>query len=153
MNRIIALICSAVILAGPAGTTDEQAALCEAAAQAEVGTISEYYWADMGDFEITAYCGCAEVCCPAGGGLNITASGTYATEGRTIGVDASLIPLGTTILVEFENGTQREYVAEDTGSAIKGNILDLYFNSHQDALNFGRQKCRVYIKEMNDERN
>lgn len=111
--------------------------------------ILEFFWMDYGTYEITAYCGCTY--CASGTGY--TASGTLATEGRTIGVDPQIIPLGTTVRIEFENGTQREYVAEDTGSAIKGQIIDLYFNSHQDALNFGRQKCQVYVKEMNDERN
>lgn len=109
----------------------------------------EYFYMDMGEYEITAYCGCTT--CASGTGY--TAIGTIATEGRTIGVDPRIIKLGATVLIEFENGLKREYVAEDTGSAIKGNIIDLYFDSHQDALNFGRQHCHVYTKELNDPRN
>ena len=37
------------------------------------------------------------------------------------------------------------YVAEDTGSAIKGNRIDIYFDTHQEALNFGVQYADVYI--------
>jgi 3D (Asp-Asp-Asp) domain-containing protein len=114
--------------------------------------VKPFYWADLGTFEITAYCGCKEVCCPVGG-QNITASGTYATEGRTIGVDPNIIPLGAVVEIQFTDGTIHEYTAEDTGSAIRGNIIDLYFARHEDAVNFGRQTCRVFIKERNDGRN
>lgn len=119
--------------------TLEEARLCEEACQAEVKTIS---WQMLGDFEITAYCGCAYCC---GWSTGITATGTKATEGRTISVDPRVIPLGSTVTIQFEDGTIKEYVAEDTGSAIKGNIIDLYFDSHESAYNFGRQKCKVYI--------
>ena len=37
------------------------------------------------------------------------------------------------------------YVAEDTGSAIKGNRIDIYFDTHQEALNFGVQYADIYI--------
>lgn len=114
--------------------------------------VSDYYWADLGTFEITAYCGCKAVCCPVGG-QNITASGTYATQGRTIGVDPNLIPLGAEVKIEFADGSTHEYIAEDTGSAIKGNIIDLYFAEHGDAVDFGRQSCKVWTKEVNDGRN
>lgn len=115
----------------------------------EKAKAQEYFWADLGTWEITAYC--AGTCCASGTGY--TASGTIATEGRTIGVDPRIIPLGSTVLIKFENGSEGEFIAEDTGSAIKGNIIDLYMESHQAALQFGRQSCRVYIKEKNDERN
>jgi 3D (Asp-Asp-Asp) domain-containing protein len=35
------------------------------------------------------------------------------------------------------------YIAEDTGSAIIGNRIDVYFNSKQDGLNFGHQTIKV----------
>ena len=37
------------------------------------------------------------------------------------------------------------YTAEDTGGAIKGNRIDIYFESHTEALYFGRQKAEVFI--------
>lgn len=75
----------------------------------------------------------------------MTASGTVATEGRTISVDPNYIPLGSHVVIKFADGTTHEYVAEDTGSAIKGQIIDLFFADHASAWNFGRQKCEVYI--------
>lgn len=85
----------------------------------------------------TAYCNC-EKCCGKWSKYNKTASGTTPMQGRTIAVDKSLIPLGTTVYI---NG--QPYIAEDTGSAIKGKIIDIYFDSHNDAKNFGRQKVEV----------
>lgn len=70
-----------------------------------------------------------------------TATGTIATVGRTIAVDPNIIPYGTQ--VEIEGVGVR--VAEDTGGAIKGNKIDLLFETHQEALNWGRQTKQVTI--------
>lgn len=107
------------------------------------------FWMDLGSFEITAYC--TGTCCSSGTG--ITASGTVATVGRTIGVDPNVIPLGSAVKIVFRDGTEHIYKAEDTGSAIQGNIIDLLLESHESALQFGRQTCRVYIEEINGPRN
>lgn len=90
----------------------------------------------LGNFKLTAYCAC-EKCCGKSDG--ITATGTKATANRTIAVDKTVIPYGTTVVI---NGI--EYVAEDTGGAIKGNIIDIFFDNHQDAINFGVQYADVY---------
>lgn len=87
----------------------------------------------IGNFEITGYCPC-RICCGKWSGGN-TASGTKPTAGRTIAVDPNVIPLGTKVY--FNNHT---YIAEDTGGAIKGNRIDLFFNTHQEALMWGRKK-------------
>ncbi len=92
----------------------------------------------------TAYCPCAQCCGEWSDG--ITASGTTALEGRTIAVDPSAIPLGSDILI---NGSW--CVAEDTGGAIKGDRIDIYFDSHDEALAFGVQEITIGIilKEEN----
>ena len=92
----------------------------------------------LGIFKLTAYCNCSKCCGKWAGGK--TASGTTPTAGRTIAVDTSVIPFGTKVVI---NGNT--YIAEDTGSAIKGNKIDVYFSSHQSALNFGRQSAEVFI--------
>ena len=111
--------------------------------------VEETFWMDLGTFEITAYC--TGTCCSSGTG--ITASGTVATVDRTIGVDPNVIPLGSTVKIVFRDGTEHEYIAEDTGSAIKGNIIDLLVSSHSEGIQFGRQTCRVYVEEINEPRN
>jgi 3D (Asp-Asp-Asp) domain-containing protein len=94
---------------------------------------------DLGEFNLTAYCGCSK-CCGSYG--NHTSTGKKPKQGRTIAVDPKVIPYGSVVLI---NG--KEYVAEDCGGAIKGKHIDIYFNSHADALKFGRKKEKVYIKK------
>ncbi|OMF25248.1 hypothetical protein BK133_21630 [Paenibacillus sp. FSL H8-0548] len=72
----------------------------------------------------------------------VTASGTKVKEGRTIAVDPKVIPIGWWVYIEGI-GFRR---AEDTGSAIKGNKIDVYFDSNATANKFGRKKgYTVYV--------
>ena len=86
---------------------------------------------------LTAYCPCVKCCGKSDG---ITASGTQATAGRTVAVDTRLIPYGTEISIDGNI-----YVAEDCGGKVKGYTIDVFFNSHEEALNFGRQTKTVKI--------
>lgn len=71
-----------------------------------------------------------------------TASGTRVTEGRTIAVDPNVVPIGWWVYIEGL-GFRR---AEDTGGAIKGNKIDVYYDSLKTALNFGRKHgATVYV--------
>lgn len=88
----------------------------------------------------TAYCPCSKCCGEYANG--ITASGAIARANHTIAVDRNVIPLGTKVLY---NGNI--YVAEDTGGAIKGNRIDIYFDSHSEALEFGRQTIDIEVLE------
>ena len=72
--------------------------------------------------------------------VGITASGTRAREG-TIAADVSRYPFGTIMYIPGY-GFGR---VEDTGSAIKGDHIDLLFDSHREALAWGRQWKRVKI--------
>lgn len=94
---------------------------------------------DLGEFELTAYCSCSECCGKWADG--ITATGTKATAGRTIAVDEDVIPYGYEVII---NG--HTYVAEDCGGAIIGKRIDIYFDSHSEALEFGRQTANVLLK-------
>ncbi len=92
----------------------------------------------LGKFTLTAYCSCEKCCGRWAGGP--TKSGTMPEAGRTVAVDTSVIPLGTHIIIDGH-----EYVAEDTGSAVRGKHIDIYFDSHDAALNFGKCRADVYI--------
>lgn len=92
----------------------------------------------IGKFKCYAYCPCTACCGAYASG--ITATGTTAAAGRTIAVDPSVIPLGSKVVI---NG--HEYIAEDTGGGIKGNKLDIFFDSHREALNFGVRWYDVYV--------
>ena len=89
------------------------------------------------EYVITAYCPCVQCC---GKNDGITASGEKAIEGITVAMDKSS-PFGTNIYIDGVG----ERIVQDRGGAIKGNRIDLYFDSHQDALNFGRQTKQVTI--------
>jgi len=72
----------------------------------------------------------------------ITASGTKVTEGRTIAVDPNVIPMGWWVYIEGI-GFRR---AEDKGGAIKGNKIDVFFESSKSVNKFGRKKgYTVYV--------
>ena len=76
------------------------------------------------------------------GNSHYTASGTRLRRG-VIAVDPSFIPLGTRVYIPGYG----EAVAEDTGGAIVGNIIDVAFDTHEEALEFGRQDLEIYILE------
>lgn len=74
------------------------------------------------------------------------ASGNIARVG-TVAVDPKVIPLGTALYIVTDDG---EYIygyciAEDTGGAVKGNIVDLFFNTLAECYAFGRRNCTVYV--------
>ena len=94
---------------------------------------------ELGTFTLTAYCSCAKCCGKAG---QRTASGVYPKSNHTIATDPKVIPLGTEVVIDGV-----VYKAEDTGGAIKGNKIDIYFDSHEEALNFGKKKMKVYKHE------
>ncbi|MBZ2175064.1 ubiquitin-like domain-containing protein [Schnuerera sp. xch1] len=83
---------------------------------------------------------------PGDRGYGVTASGTRARAG-VVAVDPNVIPLGTKLYVESLDGS-KDYgfcTAEDTGGAIKGNKIDLFFSSSSEVKNFGRRRVKVYI--------
>ena len=87
---------------------------------------------------ISAYCIC-EKCCSKKWADGITASGVPAT-GRICAAPPEY-PFGTVFDVEGMG----EYVCEDRGGVIKGNKLDLLFETHAEALEFGRKDLKVTI--------
>ena len=71
---------------------------------------------------------------------NRTATGTIPKRG-TIAVDPRVIPLGTRIYVPgYGYG-----VAEDTGGVVNGRIIDLFFETRQEAINWGRRTVQIKI--------
>lgn len=97
---------------------------------------SESPYIDMGSFTITYYCPCA-ICC--GWETGITASGTPATAGVTIAADES-IPFGTELVIDGH-----VYTVQDRGGKIKGNRIDIFCNSHLEALSHSVHTSEVYM--------
>jgi len=88
-------------------------------------------------YNATAYCKCSKCC-----GIwsnSPTAGGTTPEEGRTVAM-AGNIPFFTNIDIAGLGN----FVVEDRGSAITEGKIDIYFNSHEEALQFGRRT--VYVK-------
>lgn len=81
----------------------------------------------LGEYRISAYCPC-EKCC--GWNTGITASGTQATAGRTAAMNG--VPFGTKIVIDGH-----EYTIEDRGGGLGSKIIDIYFDTHEEALNSG----------------
>lgn len=75
-----------------------------------------------------------------------TAMGTRARVGA-VAVDPKVIPLGSKLYIESMDGfaSYGYATAEDTGGAIKGNRIDLFYNSNAEANRFGRRNVRVYV--------
>ncbi len=91
----------------------------------------------LGTFSITAYCPYED------SWGSMTATGVRAKEGVTIAVDPKVIPYGTKIYIEGV-GIR---VAQDCGGLVKGNKIDLYFETIEAMNNWGLQKRDIWIVE------
>ena len=88
-------------------------------------------------FIATGYCNCSK----CGGGSGRTAMGTIPQANRTVAM-----PKGYSFGTKIEIQGMGTYIVEDRGGAIKGNKIDIYFNSHKEALNFGKRT--VYLRAV-----
>ena len=80
-------------------------------------------------------------------GCNKTTSTGTTVHIGTVAVDPSVIPYGTRMFIVTKDGRYIYGVstAEDCGSAIKGNRLDLYFPTNGECIQFGVRDCYVYF--------
>ena len=105
----------------------------------------------LGEFKITAYCPC-EKCCgywatvrpvdENGEPIVYTASGRIAAQGVTVAADTSILPFGTVLVIDGH-----EYTVQDRGGMVKGNHIDIYFDSHEAAKEWGTQYMEIFVKE------
>lgn len=110
----------------------------------------------LGEYRVTAYCGC-EKCCGKwgknrpkdenGNPIVYTANQSIAKEGVTIAADISVLPYGTKVIIDGH-----QYIVQDRGGSIEGNRVDIYFESHQAALEWGVQYKELFTErgENND---
>lgn len=85
----------------------------------------------------SAYTAAADECGKSDG---ITASGLKVEENRTLACPPSF-PFGTKIAIEGMG----EYRCEDRGGAIKGNKIDIYMQTKQEAFSFGRRNLLAEV--------
>ena len=111
--------------------------------------IQEPKLVSLGRFKLTAYCGCRKCCgkyadnrpVDENGNVIVTGSiGVRLEAGISIAVDPRVIPYHTEVVI---NG--HTYTAHDTGGNIKGNRIDVYFDNHEDAWDFGTQYAEVFV--------
>ena len=100
--------------------------------QASAPLTGDWIWANA-----SAYCACVKCCGKTNG---ITASGTKATAGRTIAA-----PKNYAFGTKIEIAGMGTYIVEDRGGAITGNKIDIYFDSHAEALKFGRRNLQIKV--------
>lgn len=82
---------------------------------------------------------------PGDPGFGITYTGMKARKG-VIAVDPKVIPLGTRVFVEIPGRNDYGYaIAGDIGGAIKGNLIDLYFDDMGTVNSWGCKNVKVYI--------
>lgn len=98
------------------------------------------------NFNTSAYCACAKCCDVCTG---ITASGARATAWYTLAAGSGY-KMGTVIYIpafaDKPNGGW--FVVQDRGGAISNNKLDVYMDSHYQALQFGRRTLECYVYEF-----
>ena len=110
---------------------------CAIYRHSELPEESPYY---LGEFQVTGYCSCT-ICCGEKE-ERLTKSETVPRASHTIAADPSVIPLGTRIVID-----DVIYTVEDTGKAVKGMRLDIFFDSHEEAVRYGRQEKYAYLVE------
>lgn len=103
----------------------------------------------LGEFKLTAYCSCKRCCGfwangrpldENGNDVVIGASGERLYQGVSIAVDPAVIPYDSKVYIGG-----KEYIAHDCGGAIRGNRIDVYFDNHEDALDFGVRYANVEV--------
>jgi len=112
-------------LAGPAAPPEETEAVGEIG---QKGT-------SLGMFTTTGYC--SGPCC--GGGSGLTYSGTVPQPNHTVSADLDRFPIGTKLMIN-----DIIYTVEDMGSAVKGNCVDIFYSTHDEALEHGRKTEEVF---------
>jgi len=94
---------------------------------------------------VTAYCPCSKCCGSYSDG--ITASGHKISQGDRFVAADKIYPFGTEMIIPgYKNGEVVEVL--DRGGVIRGNRLDVFFNSHQEALEWGVRYLDVKISHQ-----
>lgn len=91
----------------------------------------------LGFFRTTGYCPCKQ--CSEGWGRR-TSTGSIAKSDHTIAVDPRIIPYGSKVMI---GGVI--YTAEDRGGGVKGNHVDIFFDTHAQTRQHGKQTQEVFL--------
>ena len=98
---------------------------------------------DLGVYTLTAYCGCETCCGQWASDPVVGAGGVELIEGVHC---ASPLPLGTIVDIEGVGVLEvQDRTADFIVDRYDGKIIDVYFESHEDALKFGKKTARVQM--------
>lgn len=90
-------------------------------------------------------CELYEHICGTGDGL--TASGVPVQAGVSVAVDPEIIPLGSTVFVDYGDGNIHTYTAHDVGGYIKGKHIDVAVETHDMAVAMGLRTANIWWEE------
>ena len=116
-----------------------------------INPVQMYKYTSLGEYKISAYCSCPSCCGywasirptdEDGQPIVYTASGAIAKQGVTVAADASIFPFGTVLLIDG-----KEYTVQDRGGLVDGKHIDIYFDSHEEAVKHGVRYTEIYVKE------
>jgi 3D (Asp-Asp-Asp) domain-containing protein len=96
--------------------------------------------------EVTAYCPCRKCCGPEARGITASGRDVSHIEGRFVAADTALLPFHTKLVIPGYAANMPVEVL-DKGGAIKGNRLDVFFPTHEQALQWGRRLVEVIVVE------
>lgn len=91
----------------------------------------------LGIFKTTGYCPCYQ--CSEGWGRH-TCTGAIASSNHTVAVDPRVIPYGSKLMI---NGTI--YTAEDRGGGVRGNHIDIFYDTHSQTRQHGSRQAEVFL--------
>lgn len=102
----------------------------------EVPPSADYEY--LGEFTVTAYCPYED---EYGSVTAKPYNGEYiAVEGITVAVDPEVIPYGSVVIIDGHS-----YIAHDCGGAVKGKVIDIFFDSIEEMNAWGKQIKEIYV--------
>lgn len=90
----------------------------------------------LGIFTTTGYCSCEE--CSTGS--NLTYTETTPKAGHTIAADINIFPVGTKLMIG-----NTIYTVEDIGSSVTQNKIDIFYATHEEAVQHGQKQEEVFV--------
>lgn len=143
VRTILAAIAGAVLLSFPVYAAEDTSTegpgieLAEPVNDSNIEETAAYEKGhSLGMFTTTGYCNCSK----CSKGFNLTYSGTTPKADYTISANADVFPIGTKVMIDGI-----VYTVEDIGA--HGNSIDIYYGSHQAALNHGMKTQEVFAFE------
>lgn len=135
-------------------TSNESGIMAEPKAQRPENTTnkqpdkSESNGEEVGEWEsvkmrVTAYCPCSRCCGRYSDG--VTACGHKIRTGDIFVAADKRYPFGTEMLIPGYGNSQRVQVL-DRGGVIKGNRLDVFFSTHEEALEWGVRDLDIKVR-------